>query len=141
MMRWGPHVKMRPRPRSGAGGPEPPPELMAHLHLIATDSVRGVDGVWRPLPEWDGVRLMALFRERLLENLVDKRAISKELVTRLLAWRHPGFSAHVGERIAPEDQQRLEDTVAYLVRNPLSLKKLVYVDSQQAVLYRSNRRR
>jgi hypothetical protein len=51
-------------------------------------------------------------------------AISKELVQRLLAWRHPGFSVHVGEPIDPEDKQRLEDTAAYLVRNPLSLKKL-----------------
>jgi hypothetical protein len=34
------------------------------------------------------------------------------------------------------DKQRLEDTAAYLVRNPLSLKKFVYLDGQQAVLYR-----
>ena len=52
-------------------------------------------------------------------------------------WRQPGFSAHVGERIAPTDKLRLEDTVAYLVRNPLSLKKLVYLDGSKAVLYRS----
>ena len=58
-------------------------------------------------------------------------------MARLLAWRHPGFSAHVGERIAPEDKRRLLDTAAYLVRNPVSLKKLVYLDGQQAVLYRS----
>lgn len=76
---------------------------------------------------------MRLFRERLLARLVEQRAISKELVAKLLAWRHPGFSAHVDETIAPEDKQRLEDTAAYLVRNPLSLKKLVYLD----VLYRS----
>jgi len=31
----------------------------------------------------------------------------------------------------------LEDTAAYLVRNPLSLEKLVYLDGQQAVLDRS----
>jgi hypothetical protein len=72
-----------------------------------------------------------------LGRLVERRAISKELVAKLLAWRHPGFCAHVGETIAPEDKQRLEDTAAYLVRNPLSLKKLVYLDGQQAVLYRS----
>ena len=73
----------------------------------------------------------------LLASLVEQRAISKELVAELLAWRHPGFSAHVGESIAPEDKQRLEDAAAYLVRNPLSLKKLVYLDGQKAVLYRS----
>jgi hypothetical protein len=47
--------------------------------------------------------LMRLFRERLLGSLLDKRAISQELVRKLLAWRHPGFSAHVGEPIAAED--------------------------------------
>ena len=52
-------------------------------------------------------------------------------------WNHLGFSAQLGEPIPPQDRQRLEDTAAYLVRNPLSLKKLVYLDGRQAVLYRS----
>jgi hypothetical protein len=77
-----------------------------HLHLITTDGGRGPDGSWPSLPGWDSVRLMRLFRERLLASLLEQRAISKELVAKLLACRHPGFSAHVGERIAPEDQQR-----------------------------------
>ncbi len=80
---------------------------------------------------------MSLFRERLLARLVDSHAISPELVAKLLAWKHPGFSAHVGEELAPEQRQRLEDTAAYLVRNPLSLKKLVYLDGEKAVVYRS----
>jgi hypothetical protein len=70
-------------------------------------------------------------------RLVERRAITKELVLKLLAWRHPGSSTHVGDRIATENKRRLEDTAACLVRNPLSPKKLVYLDRQQAVLYRS----
>ena len=62
-----------------------------HLHLIATDGGRSPDGSWHPLPAWDSARLMALFRERLLGSLLDKRAISQELVRKLLAWRHPGL--------------------------------------------------
>jgi hypothetical protein len=81
--------------------------------------------------------LTRLFRESLLARLVLAHAISPELVQKLLAWRHPGFSAHVGDTIAPTDKRRLEDTAAYLVRNPLSLRKLVYLDGSQAVLYRS----
>jgi Putative transposase/Transposase zinc-binding domain len=108
-----------------------------HLHLITTDGGRSPDGSWHTPAQWDAERLMQLFRERLLGSLLDKRAISQELIQKLLAWRHPGFSAHVGEPIASEDKQRLEDTAAYLVRNPLSLKKLVYLDGRQAVLYRS----
>ena len=61
---------------------------------------------------------MSLFRERLLAGLVEAHAISPELVKKLLRWKQPGFSAHVGETIAPGDRLRLEDTAAYLVRNP-----------------------
>ena len=99
-----------------------------HVHLLTTDGGRTAEGSWEPLPEWNATLLMSLFRERLLAKLVEAHAISPELVQKLLAWKHPGFSAHVGETIAPTDKLRLEDTAAYLVRNPLSLKKLVYLD-------------
>jgi hypothetical protein len=108
-----------------------------HVHLLATDGGKTADDSWQPLPEWNATLLTGLFRERLLARLVEAHAISPELVKKLLAWRHPGFSAHVGKRIAPTDKLRLEDTAAYLVRNPLSLKKLVYLDGSKAVLYRS----
>jgi hypothetical protein len=65
---------------------------------------------------------MNLFRERLLAKLIEAHAISPELVRKLLAWKHPGFSAHVGEAVSPDQKLRLEDTAAYLVRSPLSLK-------------------
>jgi hypothetical protein len=108
-----------------------------HLHLLTTDGGFAPDGRFLPAPEWNVTLLMSLFRERLLARLLDRHAISHELVRKLLAWRHPGFSAHVGETISAQDKHRLEDTAAYLVRNPLSLKKLVYLDGRQAVLYRS----
>ena len=53
-------------------------EWHPHLHLIATDAGRVRDGSWHGLQEWDGLRLMTLFRERLLARLVESRAISKE---------------------------------------------------------------
>jgi hypothetical protein len=81
--------------------------------------------------------LRRLFRERLLARLVDKHAISQELVAKLMAWRHPGFSAFVGEAIPPENTKAIEDMAGYVVRNPVSLKRLVYVDGQQAVIYRA----
>ena len=53
---------------------------------------------------------------------------------KLLAWRHPGFSAHVGEPI--DSRGSAAKTPRPTVR-PLSLQKLVYLDGEQAVLYRS----
>jgi hypothetical protein len=69
--------------------------------------------------------------------LVRKHAISKELQAKLLTWRHPGFSAHVGEHIPPNDARAIEDMASDVVRNPVSLRRLVYIDGQKAVIYRA----
>jgi hypothetical protein len=82
---------------------------------------------------------MRLFREALLERLVAKHAISEELQAKLLTWRHPGFSAHVGEPIPPNDTRAIEDMAGYVVRNPVSLRRLVYIDGHNAVVYRGLR--
>jgi hypothetical protein len=122
-----------------------------------TDGAFSDDGAFHPLERWDGDAIMELFRERLLSRLIERHAISQELARKLLAWRHPGFSAHVGDAIPFEDQKAIEDVACYIVRNPLSLKKLVVrrarvnrarlswrnrcaipgLDGQKAVLYRS----
>jgi hypothetical protein len=93
-----------------------------HLHLLTSDGGLAADGPFVSLARWDATLLLSLFLKRILARLLDRHAIFKELVQRLLAWRPPGFSAHVGERIDPEEKQRLCDTVAYLVRNPLCLR-------------------
>ncbi len=80
---------------------------------------------------------MKLFREALLERLVAKHAISEELKAKLLTWQHPGFSTHVGEPIPPNDARAMEDMASYVVRNPVSLKRLVYIDGEKAVIYRA----
>jgi hypothetical protein len=85
--------------------------------------------------------LRGIFRKRrellLLARLVDKHALSRELAAKLMSWKHPGFSAHVGEPISAQDTQALENLAAYLVKNPLSLQRLVYLDGQQAVIYKA----
>lgn len=110
-----------------------------HGHVLMTDGAFSDDGTFQPLPTWDGEALMRLFRERLLARLVERHAISEELARKLLAWKHPGFSAHVGEPIAPEDTRAIEDLAGYVVRAPLSLKRRVYIDGQHAAIYRGLR--
>src|SRR6266849_5460679 len=128
-----------------------------HGHILATVGAFSDDGAFHPLETWDSDAVMRLFRERLLARLIERHAISEDLARRLLAWRHPGFSAHVGKAIPFEDKKAIEDVACYIVRNPLSLKKLVVrrarvnrarlkgrdrfairgLDGQKAVLYRS----
>jgi hypothetical protein len=99
-----------------------------------SDGAFSEDGSFHPLTRWSGEALMRLFRERVLARLVDKHAISQELAKRLMTWRHPGFSAHVGEPIAAGDTRALENVAGYVTRNLLSLQRLVYLDGQQAVI-------
>jgi hypothetical protein len=108
-----------------------------HAHLLATDGGFSEEGAFHPLPSWDGEAVMKLFRERLLARLVERHAISEDLARKLVAWKHPGFSSHVADAIPFENKKATEDLACYLVRAPLSLQKLVYLDGQQAVLYRS----
>jgi hypothetical protein len=108
-----------------------------HGHILVTDGAFSDDGAFHSLETWDADAVMKLFRERLLARLIERHAISEDLARKLLAWRHPGFSAHVGEAIPFEDKKAIEDVACYVVRNPLSLKKLVYLDGEKAVLYRS----
>ena len=102
-----------------------------------TDGAFSSNGAFDAVQRWDGEEVMKLFRERLLARLVERHAISEDLARKLVAWTHPGFSAHVGDAIPFENKKAIEDLACYLVRAPLSLPKLVYLDSQKAVLYRS----
>lgn len=108
-----------------------------HQHALAISGAFSTDGAFHPLDHWDGQRLMVLFREHLLARFLKRHAVSEALVAKLKAWQHSGFSAFLGKPIASEDKAALEDIAAYLVRSPLSLEKLVYLDGKQAVLYRS----
>jgi hypothetical protein len=108
-----------------------------HGKILVTDGAFSDDGAFHTRETWDADAVMKLFRERLLARLIERHAISEELARKLLAWRHPGFSAHVGEAIPFEDKKAVADVACYIVRAPLSLKKLVYLDGQKAVLYRS----
>jgi hypothetical protein len=108
-----------------------------HGHLLVTDGAFSEAGAFRPIKAWDADAVMKLFRERLLARLIERHAISEDLARKLLAWRHPGFSAHVGGAIPFEEKKAVEDVACYLVRAPPSLKKLVYLDGEKAVLYRS----
>ena len=89
-----------------------------HLHLLTTDGSFASGDRLLPLPEWDAALLTSLFRERLLARLLDRHAISHELARKLLAWRRPGFSAHVGEPIGRQHKQRLEDTLPTSCETP-----------------------
>ena len=52
--------------------------------------------------------------------LLDEDAVTEDLVNDLLAWRHSGFSAYVGESIPARDAEGLESLAQYIVRGAVA---------------------
>jgi hypothetical protein len=67
--------------------------------FVAGDGAFSDAGPFHPVDAWDAEAEMKLFRERLLARLIERHTISEDLAHKLLAWRHPDFSAHVGRAI------------------------------------------
>ena len=77
------------------------------------------------------------FRRAVLEFLVRRQALSEELRTRLLGWRHSGFSVHNQVRVGEADAEGRKKLAGYMVRAPLSLEKMRYDANTGTVIYRS----
>jgi hypothetical protein len=78
---------------------------------------------------------MAHFRERLLARLVEKHAIPEELGAKLLSWRHPGFSVHVGEPIPPDDPKAIEDMADYVEEMTFGVRSWEWGESNLQAFY------
>ena len=64
-------------------------------------------------------------------------ALADELRSRMLAWRHAGFSVHNEVRVAPEDVEGRKKLAGYMLRAPMSLEKMTYDAATGMVIYRS----
>ena len=74
---------------------------------------------------------MKLFRERLLARLIERHTISEDLARKLLVVAASGLLAARRWGDPLRGHRAIEDVACYVVRNPLSLKKLAYLDGQK----------
>jgi len=106
-----------------------------HLHVLAADGVLFPDGAFVALPPVPEGLLAEGFRRAALEFLLKERAITDELRSRLLGWRHfGGFSAHNRVRVGAEDPGGRQKLAGYMLRAPLSLAKMSYDAATGAVI-------
>ena len=73
-----------------------------HLHVFAADGAFLPDERFVALPPVPGTLLAEGFRRAVLKFLVKNGALFEALRSRMLAWRHCGFSAHNAVRM-PRD--------------------------------------
>ena len=95
-----------------------------HVHALVTDGLIERGGAHLPLAMIEARALEERFRRILLRRLHEAQRLSAEALERLLAWRHSGFSVHVGDVIEPTERASLERLGRYVARAPIALSKV-----------------
>jgi len=117
-----------------------PTRFHPHLHSLVTDGLVSPDGSFVPIPCPDPVRIMELFRHKLVKALLAREKISPRLVEIMRNWRHPGFSVYQGERIDPDDHEARQRLAGYMVHPPIALERLRYRPESGQVIYYGRQR-
>lgn len=85
---------------------------------------------WReppiPLPLVPKELLAEGLRRAVLGFLAQNDAVSEDLRSKLLGWRHRGVSVHHQVRVPAEDPKGRKKLAGYMVRAPMSLEKMTY---------------
>ena len=99
-----------------------------HLHGIHLDGSIDASGNFQQLPEINPQELESSFADNLLSSLYRDGVLPFEVIENMASWQHPGFSVHVGEVIEPEDEQHRLFLGRYLVKCPISLKRMQVIE-------------
>jgi hypothetical protein len=84
--------------------------------------------------------LERLFRQRVLHLLLRERPIDEAVISKLLGWRHSGFSLHNAARIGAQDTEGRRAVAEYILRSLFCQEKLRYQAKTWTVIYRSKMR-
>lgn len=111
-----------------------------HEHCLVSWGIRDGNNCFHMLPEdLDLSSLVEVFRRGVFSMLLDKKRIKEETVKKFLSWRHTGFSVDGSVRVGAEDREALTRVAAYVLKPPVSLKRLSYVPGSKTLVYRGSR--
>ncbi len=94
------------------------------VHALVTRGGWTGSGEWIPVPYVDERAAEELFRHKVLALLRRRGLLSEERIELLLSWRRSGFSVHHRVFAHPGDWREVEALVRYMMRSPVSLKRL-----------------
>ena len=114
---------------------EYPDKFHPHLHAIVTDGLFRDTGTFYAMRPTDLKPLEDLFRAEVFKFLKKEGKITDELIRKLMAWRHSGFSIDNGVRIKRDDTKGREAIAQYIIRNVFNIKKVNFVEKTQKVIY------
>ena len=95
-----------------------------HVHALVTDGLIERGGGWVRLGLLDGRVIEERFRRLVLGRLHRAQRLSTRFLEALYAWKHSGFSVHVGAPLEASEPKSVERVGRYLVRAPVALGKV-----------------
>ena len=108
-----------------------------HLHILCADGLFRQSGLFQCMRPVDLQELELLFRDRVLNFLVQAGKIDQATADQISAWPHSGFGVDNGSVIAKNDTAAIERVAQYMLRNPFALSKMTYNEHSATVIYRS----
>ena len=109
----------------------------SHWHGIILEGGFDNDGNFVFIPIHAVEKIIEVFRRRVISFFLDRELITKSFASNLLNWKNSGFSIDAKLRLYGSDNKTRESIAQYIVRPPLSLKKIRYEPFKGRVLYKT----
>jgi len=116
-----------------------PEKYHPHLHVLATDGLFRDTGTFYVMKDVDLKPLEELFRAEVFKFLKKEGKITDELIKKLSAWRHSGFSIDNGVRIKKDDKDGREAIAQYMMRHVFNTQNITYIEKTGKVIYRTGK--
>ncbi len=111
-----------------------------HYHAIVLEGGFDEDGSFVHISFGDLHRMSEYFRKIIIKFFLKKKLINANLATKLVNWRHSGFSVDNAVGIPAFSDKARESLSQYIARPPLSLKKISIQENGETTVisYTSN---
>ena len=106
-----------------------------HWHCIILEGGIDEKGSFHHIPIKDTFQLTEVFRRRVIQLFVEKGLLQKSFAMKLLGWKHSGFSVDNSVQIPASSQKARVNLSQYIIRHPVSLKKVMYIKEKGNILY------
>ena len=109
-----------------------------HIHTIVAEGVFTASGHFVAIPDVWRHRAADIWRDKVLEFLLEAGRIDEETVGNMRSWRHSGFSVDNSVRIEAGDHVGMQRLTEYIARCPFSLTRIVSLTRDGKILYRAS---
>jgi hypothetical protein len=108
-----------------------------HYHCLVLKGGLDEAGSFHHIPIKDNASLTEVFRRRVIKLFVDRGLLDRRFALKILSWKHSGFSVDASVSIPASSQKARVNLSQYIVRHPVSLKKIMYIEENSTIIYKT----